>query len=745
APARAAEQPPHSATLDRASTAVADENGHLPFVPASVEPPELTVVPVLMGSILGIVFGASSMYLVLKVGLTVSASIPVAVLSITIFRALSKVLRVRNATILENNIVQTTGSAGESIAFGVGVTMPALLILGYNLEIGRVMLVSVLGGLLGILMMIPLRRALIVKEHKNLVYPEGTACAEVLIVGEKGGTTAKTVFAGFGVGGLFKFLYSGLKLWKDVPGRELGSWYPGGALSIEVAPELLGVGYIIGTRTAMIMGAGGILSSLVLIPAIKLFGGGLDKPVYPATELIGKMDIGEVWHSYVLYIGAGAVAAGGIISLVKSLPIIVSGAMRGIQSLRGSGGTTGPARTDKDLPIWLVGAGSLVIVLACWLAPSLKLNLLGGVLIIVFGFLFVTVSSRLTGEIGSSSNPISGMTVATLLLTSLIFLGLGWTSAPYKVTALSVAAIVCISASNGGTTSQDLKTGYLIGATPWKQQVAILIGAFLSAIFIGFVILALNDAGTVYAKKSYPDFHVNVAELTEPMEKVRGPEAASDAGEYHVFRLREPREGVPAGKYLVDGQGQIRYLVDPGINGAVKARDNGTPVTKYSAPKAMLMSFIIDGIMSQKLPWSLVLIGAFISIVLELCGISSLAFAVGVYLPLSTSTPIMLGGLVRYAAERTARRKMSEAEAESGPGVLASSGLIAGGAIAGTLVAFLSFSETIVTKIDLSRGMGALAESDLLAFVLFLGLAGFLYLVANEFLLKGKAEEKASG
>ncbi|HYV43929.1 MAG TPA: oligopeptide transporter, OPT family [Myxococcaceae bacterium] len=743
APVRAAETPPHGATLDRAATAAA-EGEHQPFIPAGKEVPELTPIPVLMGSILGIVFGASSMYLVLKVGLTVSASIPVAVLSITIFRGLSKVLGVRNATILENNIVQTTGSAGESIAFGVGVTMPALLILGYNLEIGRVVLVSVLGGLLGILMMIPLRRALIVKEAKTLVYPEGTACAEVLIVGEKGGATAKTVFAGLFAGGMFKWLYGAFKLWKDTPERILGKWYPGSAVSLEVAPELLGVGYIIGTRTAMTMGAGGILSWLVLMPAIVLFGGGLDHPVAPATKLIRDMSLGELWHEYILYIGAGAVAAGGIISLARSLPVIVAGAARGLKSLKGVGGGAGPARTDKDLPLWLVGAGAAVIILACWLAPSLKLNILGGLLIIVFGFLFVTVSSRLTGEIGSSSNPISGMTIATLLLTSLIFVGLGWTSAPYKVTALSVAAIVCIAASNGGTTSQDLKTGYLVGATPWRQQVSILIGAFSSAIVIGFVILWLNDAGTVYAKRSYPDFQANVAELTEPMEKVQGPEAASDTAEYHVLRLREPQGSIAAGKYLVDDTGHIKYLVDPGINGAVATRDNGSPVQKFQAPKATLMSLIIEGIMSGKLPWSLVLIGAFISIVLELCGISSLAFAVGVYLPISTSTPIMAGGLVRWLAQRTARRKRTEAEEESGPGVLVSSGLIAGGAIVGTLIAFLSMSNTIPRAIDFSGVMGAAANSDLFSFALFLGLCGFLYLVANEYLLKGEgaAEEK---
>jgi len=715
---------------------------HNPYISADQDIPELTAVPLLVGTLLGIIFGGSSMYLVLKTGLTVSASIPVAVLSITIFRGLSKVLGVRKATILENNIVQTTGSAGESIAFGVGVTMPALLILGYNLEISRVILVAVLGGLLGILMMIPLRRALIVKEAKTLIYPEGMACAEVLISGEKGGTTAKTVFAGFFVGLFFKLCYGALHLWKETPSRVFGKWYDGGNVAADVAPELLGVGYIIGTRTALVMGAGGILSSLVLIPAIKLFGSLSDKPLYPGVKLIRDMGVGEVWHEYVLYIGAGAVAAGGIISLFKSLPTIVSGAIRGIQSLRGSRDGSPQAkvsRVDRDLPLWIVGAGILFIIATCWFAPPLQINALGGVLIILFGFLFVTVSSRLTGEIGSSSNPISGMTVATLLLTSLIFLALGWVSAPYKVTALSVAAVVCIAASNGGTTSQDLKTGYLVGATPSRQQIAILVGALSSAICIGFIILKLNDAGTVYAKRDFPNYRVDVSQLSVK-EHLRGVDASRDADEYFVHRLAVTTQGVPAGKYLVRNDGTIAYLEDPGINGRVDARDNGTKVQKYSAPKAALMALIIDGIMSGNLPWSMVLIGAFISVVLELCGLSSLAFAVGVYLPISTSMPIMLGGLVRYAADRTSSKTVSEAEAESGPGVLASSGLIAGGAIGGTLIAFASPAEDFMKAINLGDSFKGFSEADGPAVVLFLGLAVFLFLVAREILLKGKEE-----
>src|SRR6267154_5826402 len=549
---------PHAATVDRPPLAES-EDAHQPFIPASQDIPELTPVPLIVGALLGILFGASSMYLVLKVGLTVSASIPVAVLSITIFRAFTKVFRVRRATILENNITQTTGSAGESIAFGLGVTMPALLILGYNMEISQLIVVAVLGGLLGILLMIPLRRALIVKEAKTLVYPEGTACAEVLISGEKGGTTAKTVFAGLGIGSVFALFYKAFGFFKDIPEKIFGKTYDGGNISLEVGPELLGVGYIIGTRIALTMGAGGILSSLVLMPAIKMLGNSATQPIYPATKLIHDMTPDDVWHQYILYIGAGAVAAGGIISLFKSLPTIVGGAMRGMKSLRGATGPAGTLRTDRDIPLPVVAIGSLLIVVVCALVPSFKLNVLGALLILVLGFLFVTVSSRLTGEVGSSSNPISGMTVATLLITSLIFFSLGWVSAPYKIAALSIAAIACIAISNGGTTSQDLKTGYIVGATPSRQQIAILVGALSSALLLGFVILKLNDAGTVFARRDYPQVKFSPFEY-DGRERLRGPDADRDGAEYNVVRLREPRGPMPPGKYLVDDTGRVKYL-----------------------------------------------------------------------------------------------------------------------------------------------------------------------------------------
>src|SRR5215212_1994547 len=492
-----------------------------PYIPAGVRLRELTPLPLIMGTILGVIFGASSLYLVLKVGLTVSASIPVAVISITLFRLFSK-LGLRDATILENNIVQTAGSAGESIAFGIGVTMPAILILGFDLELSRVMLVAVLGGLLGILMMIPLRRALIVAQHGYLKYPEGTACAEVLKAGaseesraaalegardttvvDQAASGGKTIIGGFGIGFLYYGIEQIFKTWKEYPGKVFGRAFEGGSVAIENNPALLGVGYIIGPRIASIMVAGGVLAYLVLIPAIKYFGGGWITPLAPeTTHLIKDMTVTQIQKGYILYIGAGAVAAGGIISLFRSLPVIWSGLKGGLADLRrsGAGSDDNAPRTDRDLSMKFVLGGIIALMVVIMIVPQLNLrfNILGAILIIAFGFLFVTVSSRLTGEVGSSSNPISGMTVATLLLTCLVFLIISWTAPPYFVTALSIGGIVCIAASNGGTTSQDLKTGFLVGATPKYQQIAILVGALVSALALGPILLRLNDQSTVY-------------------------------------------------------------------------------------------------------------------------------------------------------------------------------------------------------------------------------------------------------
>ncbi|MBI3550503.1 MAG: oligopeptide transporter, OPT family [Elusimicrobia bacterium] len=729
---------------------------HEPYVADSAKLPEFTWQAVVVGAILGIVFGASSLYLVLKVGMTVSASIPIAVLSITLFRLFSRIPGVRRATILENNIVQTTGSAGESIAFGVGVTMPALMILGYEMDIARVMIVSSLGGLLGVLMMIPLRRVFIVKQHGKLQFPEGTACADVLIVGEKGGSSAKTVFAGFGLATAYKVMMSGFKLWNDTPERLL-SFFKGATISGEVAPELLGVGYIIGTQISCVMVAGGILASWVLIPAIKLFGENAAAPLFPAAKLIKDMSPAEIWKSYVLYIGAGSVAAGGIISLFQALPTIWGSIKSGLSDIAaGAGQASGKVklRTENDLPNWIVVAGSGALVFLIAAAPALGLGLglrgiLGALLIVVFGFLFVTVSSRITGEIGSSSNPISGMTVATLLLTCLAFVLMSkldpngaWIGKGARLTALSIAAVVCIAASNGGTTAQDLKTGFLVGATPRYQQIAVLVGALTSALVIGATLLLLNDAGTVYAPRSFPAVKAPVHELTET-HKMRSSEApAAEAGvAFKVWRVGEGEvPALPSGQYLVDDGGVIRYLVDPGINGVETKRMDGTTAQKYNAPKARLMSLIIDGIMTNKLPWGLVLLGVSISLVLELCSVPSLPFAVGVYLPLSSSTPIFVGGLVRWLADRWTRK--SAAESDMSPGILFSSGYIAGGAIAGIAIAMLSLSPSWAQRLDLSGAFPALAQCDGTALVAFGALTVLLLLAGSEKILTEKESKR---
>src|SRR5215813_7716922 len=570
----------------RETTRETEPVGFRPFIPDSARLRELTPVALILGTVLGIVFGASSLYLVLKVGLTVSASIPVAVISITVFRVLSK-LGMRDATILEHNIVQTAGSAGESIAFGIGVTMPAILILGFDLELTRVVLVSVLGGLLGILMMIPLRRALIVAQHGQLKYPEGTACAEVLKAGasdesraaamqnarEKSGIDqaaagGKTILSGFAIGFLYYGIQSIWKTWKEYPTKIFGRPFEAGSVSIENNPALLGVGYIIGPRIASIMVGGGVLSYLVLIPAIKYFGSGWATPLAPETaKLIKDMTVPDIQKAYVLYIGAGAVAGGGIISLIRSLPVIWHGLKGGLADLRSTkAAAAGAPRTDQDLSMKFVLGGIIALLLAIMIAPQLNLrgNLLGALLIVAFGFLFVTVSSRLTGEIGSSSNPISGMTVATLLLTCLVFLIIGWTAPPYFVTALSIGGIVCIAASNGGTTSQDLKTGFLVGSTPRLQQIAILFGSLASALTLGYVLLFLNDAYTVYVPvPANTELRAPANEIGHA-SKLQGLQAASDPNTYHVWQRMDP-DGGAAQRYLVNEQGVPVYLVDPGI------------------------------------------------------------------------------------------------------------------------------------------------------------------------------------
>ena len=734
---------------------------------------ELTWRALLTGTFLGMVFGASSLYLTLKVGLTVSASIPVAVISLALFRGLSQ-FGLRDSTILEHNIAQTAGSAGESLAFGVGVTMPAILILGFDLEVTRVMMVAILGGLLGILMMIPLRRALIVKEHNVLKYPEGTACAAVLKAGASVecleaaspaakeemrtgiGTNratsagAKVIFGGFGIGLLYKIMMVALKGWKDVPEKIFGAPFKAGSISAEISPELLGVGYIIGPRIASIMGAGGALAYLLLIPLIKFFGENASGVVPPGTVPIADMTPNQIRGAYVLYIGAGAVAAGGIISLVRSLPTIWHGLRGGLADFRLSAAaakksdTAEVPRTDQDLSLKFVAIGIVILIIGIIATPALNMNLLGAILIIVFGFLFVTVSSRLTGEIGSSSNPISGMTIATLLFTCLIFLLVGWTGGGYYVTALSVGAIVCIAASNGGTTSQDLKTGFLLGSTPKLQQTAILFGAFASALIMGPILLQLNNAATVYvpAAKIAPGLVTDASKLTRS-EKIWGPQSRDDANTYLSWHKADSVGG-PPGKYLVDQAGRAIWFVDPGINGTITERPDGSKVRKFDAPKATLVSYIIKGVLDRKLPWALVLLGVMISVTLEMCGVPSLAFAVGVYLPLSSSSPIFIGGLIRWWVDAARRRRLRSltqeqliAEGDRSPGVLLASGYIAGGAIAGIVIAFLAgvFDRTDAALNDWSEAHNPFfrgAWSDLLSLIPFVLICALLYLVGRE-------------
>lgn len=763
-----------------------------PYIPASSKLRELSILPLIVGTLLGIIFGASSLYLVLKTGLTVSASIPVAVIAITLFRILSKI-GARDATILEANVMQTAGSAGESIAFGVGVTMPAILILGFELDIWRVTLVAILGGLLGILMMIPLRRALIKDQHGFLKYPEGTACAQVLIAGASkesreaahaGGSDSSTdsevlhrgkiIAVGFGIGFLYKSVMDVFSAWNPEPGTELDDRVlKGGSIHLENNPALLGVGYIIGPYISAIMLGGGILSYLILIPLIKFFGEGLTGPLAPAVgKTIADMSPGQIRGEYILYIGAGAVTAAGIISLVRSLPTIWSGLKSGLADLRGSSSADASLpRNDQDLSMKYVIIGAIILLGAIMLSPSLGLflfdnpivSILGALLILVLGFLFVTVSSRLTGEVGSSSNPISGMTVATLLFTCLVFLGLGWvTPDPYFVTALSIGGIVCIAASNGGTTSQDLKTGFWVGSTPRKQQIAILIGALASAIVLGPLLLFLNDNGTFYQKVEPaafpPGFTVSQDKLFHDKgqiksESVKTGEFKTDTTVYQVWQNTDPKSG-QIGKYLVNPQGQPVYLVDPAINGVVKEDANGNKLTRYDAPKATLMSYIIKGVLGQDLPWGLVLLGAMIAIMLEVVGVPSLAFAVGLYLPIATSAPIFVGGVIRkivdvYLKRKLAQKNLTEeeivAETDKSHGVLMASGYIAGAAVAGILFAIFAFLPAL-EAISQSSNAWSKASNPFFAgenawwlgLVPFIILCIVLYLVGREKLFRGE-------
>ncbi len=722
------QQPPVAAEADRVALAE-DADIHQPYVPDTTELAELTPGAIALGIVLGLVFAASSVYLALKVGLTVSASIPIAVLSITIFRYIAKAFGAKPATILQNNIVQTTGSAGESIAAGVVFTLPALLLLGYALPWTTVAAIALVGGLLGVLLMIPLRRSLIVKEHANLKYPEGTACAEVLIVGEERGVQARTVFMGFGLGAGYNVLMLLFRLWQEYPAKLFQRTIAGrtdtfGFISAELSPALTGVGYIIGARVAGFLFAGGLLSYFVLIPAIKLFGAGLTTPVGQAVDLISGMTPTEVRANYVFFIGAGAVTCAGLISLIRALPTIWGALRHGLGDMRAArAGATATRRTQRDLPLAIVLVGIVVLALAMVVLPQIGINAVGAMLAVFFSFLFVTVSSRITGQIGASANPISGMTVATVLMTSLLFLAVGWTGIEHRVLALSIGGVVCIAAAVAGATSQDLKTGYLVGATPASQQIGLVFGVVSSAVLIGGIIYFLNNASTTIVTRDYPG--VTVTHTEQETMDVKGQS-------YRVGRLFEQTGAAPAGKYLIDVSGSIRYLVDPGIGGREAVGYDGRRVEKLDSPKSQIMALVVDGILTQKLPWGLILIGAFLAIAIELVGIPSLPVAVGVYLPISTSATNFMGGAVRWLIERRMTpEQRSGPESDSGPGVLFASGLIAGGAILGVVYAAIQ-AQRWDARFNVSASVGAFAQSNMVAIVIYtLLLLVPLYVVAN--------------
>lgn len=675
------------------------EKSFRPFIAPETRMAEFTIKAVVTGAVFGIIFGAATVYLALKAGLTVSASIPIAVMAITLSRAFLK------TTILENNIIQTTGSAGESIAAGVVFTLPGFLFLSDKANADyfnyvTILTLAVLGGILGTLMMMPLRRPLIVKEHDALPYPEGTACASVLKAGEKGGEVAKTAFTGLGFALLYALLQKILHVIAETPEfmtRQVNKFLPSAKISGEITPEYLGVGYIIGPKIGGVLVAGSVLASFALVPLLatlvppdaiagQLVKLGLLDEISkaggrggwnPDTQSFNDFSTAIYW-AYIRQIGAGAVAAGGFITLLKTLPTIISSFRSSVGSLKSRGGEgEAQLRTEKDLSIKVVGFGSLALVLIVSVLPFIPgdnffSRLLVGLLIVVFGALFVTVSSRIVGLIGSSNNPISGMTIATILGTCLIFIAVGWTGNAYEPMVLVVGGMICIAAANAGATSQDLKTGYIIGATPRYQQMALFIGAIVSSLAIGVTIKVLDT---------------------------------------------------PTPEMLAQG---IHHAIGQ---------------TTYAAPQATLMATLIKGVLSFNLDWQYVLVGVFIAIVVELCGIKALSFAIGLYLPLATTLPIFIGGAIRGLADWQQKRKgehIAPEEEDLGKGNLFATGLVAGGAIAGVIVAFLSVNGTIakaLTKINmeeaLSGMLGGALGYEILGVLFFAALGLLLYRVAR--------------
>jgi OPT family oligopeptide transporter len=666
-------------------------SAHKPFIPAVEAPAEFTLKAIITGAVFGVLFGAATVYLSLKAGLSVSASIPIAVLAISLGR------KFLNTTILENNIIQTTGSAGESIASGVVFTMPGFLFLTNGtgadfFNYWTILTLAILGGLVGTLMMIPLRRSLIVQEHGTLPYPEGTACASVLIAGEKGGNFAKTAYQGLGVALVYAVLQKVLHIVAEVPvwaTKQANRYFPSAQVAGEITPEYLGVGYIIGFRISAVLVGGGILAWLGLIPLLASVVPGdtialqLQKLGYltdlqkaggpggwnPTTHTFSD-NAAAIYRAYIRQIGAGAVTAGGFMTLLKTIPTIVSSfrqsfsssSIGAIETESKLSESSRVPRTEQDLSVKIVIIGSIILVGLMVLLPqipgdSFLTKLLIAILVIVFGFFFVTVASRIVGLIGSSSSPVSGMTIATIMGTSLVFIGFGLTGKAYEPAVLVVGSMICVAAANAGATSQDLKTGYLIGATPRYQQIALFIGVIVSSLVIGATVKVL-DTPT-------PD------------------------------------------------------LLAQGITHAIGS-------DKFPAPQGTLMATLIKGLLSFNLDWQFVLVGAFIAFVFELVGVSALAFAVGLYLPLSTTLPIFAGGLVKSLVDWQAKRTNTvEEDADLGKGNLFATGLVAGGALAGVAVALLSVNESVY------NGLASLTLEPALANTL--GEGGYMLLGALTF------------
>jgi len=596
----------------------ASESGFKPYVAAGTRLPEATAKAIILGALISIVFGAANAYLGLKLGMTVSASIPAAVISMAVLRSLF-----RKVTVLENNIVQTIGSAGESLAAGVIFTIPAFFIWnetlpGFHHEVSQmqIVLLSLLGGALGILFMIPLRKYLVEREHETLAFPEGTACAEIIVAGDEGGGKARSVFLGIGIGVAHKVMMTASRLWNESPSYEFKKFLKGGYVGIDATAALLGVGYIIGPRIASLMMGGAVLGYLAIGPLIAYIGGFIPDTLIPPGDIpIAEMTASQLRNNYIKYLGVGAVALGGFVSLIKSLPTIVHSFGAGVKQLMGGRGNGQVPRTDQDIPMSVVLIGSVVVALVIWALPGTNLHFLGVLLALLFGFFFVVVAARIVGLVGSSSSPVSGMTIATLLVTCLVLLKLGVSGAAGMITAMSVGTIVCIAVCMSGDIAQDLKTGYLLGATPKTQQWMEFVGLAASAVTMGFVVFILAKS----------------------------------------FGIQTPQNP----------------------NGLL-------------APQANVMAAIVQGVMTGNLPWGPIMVGVMLGAAVELVGVSSLPFAIGLYLPLSLSAPIMIGGLLSLLVRRTARNS-EDASRRNEKGILFGSGLVAGDALIGVSVAFLIY------------------------------------------------------